>query len=99
MKLNPFLPVSNRAFENVAKFRELGTTVTNQNLIHNEIKSTMNSNNACYHSVRNILYSRLVSKDVKSKIYKTTIVLVVLCKTCVSSLDSDIMGRTQIGCV
>jgi hypothetical protein len=49
----------------------LGTTVTNQNLIQEEIKSRLNSGNACYHSVHNILSSRLLSKNVKIGIYTT----------------------------
>jgi ribosomal protein S2 len=39
-----------RCFENVAQFRYLGTTITNQNLIQEEIMR-LNSGNACYHSV------------------------------------------------
>jgi hypothetical protein len=35
----------------------MGTTVTNQNLIQEEIKRKLNSGNACYHSVQNILSS------------------------------------------
>jgi ribosomal protein S2 len=46
--------IANRCFENVAKFRYLGMTTTNQNLIQEEIKRRLNSGNACYHSVQNL---------------------------------------------
>jgi hypothetical protein len=61
----------------------LGTTTTNQNLIQEEIKTRLNSGNACYHSVQNILSSRLLSKDIKIRIYNTIILPVVLyeCET------------------
>jgi hypothetical protein len=35
-------------------------TLTNQNDIHYEIKSRLNSGNACYHSVQNLLSSNLI---------------------------------------
>jgi hypothetical protein len=55
-----------------------GITVTNQNLIHEEIKRRQNSGNACYSSVQNLLSSCLLGKNVKVRIYKTIILPVVL---------------------
>jgi hypothetical protein len=41
------------------QFRYLGNTVTNQNSIHDEIKSRLKSEDACYHSVQSLLSSKL----------------------------------------
>jgi hypothetical protein len=49
-----------------------------QNLIQEEIKSRLNSGNACYHSVQNLLFSRLLPRNIKIKIYRTIIFSVVL---------------------
>jgi hypothetical protein len=74
---------ANRSFENVSQFKYLKSTVTNQNLIQEEIKRRLNSVNACYHSVQNLLSSRLLSKNLKIRVYKTIILPVALygCET------------------
>jgi hypothetical protein len=80
---NQNIRIANEWFENVAKFKYLGMTLTDQNDIHDEIKNRLNSGNACYHSVQNLLSSSLISKNLKIKIYKTVILPVVLygCET------------------
>ena len=57
--------------------------LTNQNSIPEEMKSRLRPGNACYHSVQNLLSSRLLSKNLKIKIYRTIILSVVLygCET------------------
>ena len=64
-------------------FKYLGTNLTHQNSIPEEIKSRLRLGNACYHSVQNVLSFRLLSKNLKIKIYRTIILPVVLygCET------------------
>jgi hypothetical protein len=80
---NREIKIGNRSFEYVSQFKYFGTTVTNQNLIQEEIKRRLNSGNACYHLLQNLLSSRLLSKNVKVRIYKTIILPVILygCET------------------
>jgi hypothetical protein len=49
---NRNIKIGRRSFGNVSQFKYLGTTVTNQNLIQEEIKRRLNSGNACCHSSR-----------------------------------------------
>jgi hypothetical protein len=72
------IKIAHRSSEDVEKFKYLGTTLTDQNCMHKEINSRPNSENACYHSAVSLLSSRGVSRNIKVKIYKTTIRPVVL---------------------
>jgi hypothetical protein len=78
------IKIGNRSLENVSQLKYLGTTITNQNLIQEEIKRRLNSGNACYHSVRKLFSSRLLSVNVEVRIYEIVIFPVVLygCETC-----------------
>jgi hypothetical protein len=59
---NKIIRTANELFKNVAKFKYLGMTLTNQNDIHDKIKSRLNSGYASYHSVQNPLSSCVMSK-------------------------------------
>jgi hypothetical protein len=74
----------------VVQFKNFGKTVSDQNSNQEEIKR-INSDNACYHSVQNLSSSRLLSKDIKIKMYETIILPVVLygCETWFLTLRDD----------
>jgi hypothetical protein len=77
------IKIAKRSLEGAAKLNYLGTTLTDRNCTQEEIKSRLNSGNACYHSVQSLLSSRLLFRNVKVKIYKTIIMPAVLygCET------------------
>jgi hypothetical protein len=48
------IKTAKRSFEDVARFKYLGTTLTDQNCMQREIKSKPNSGNACYNLVQSL---------------------------------------------
>jgi len=70
----------------VEEFKYLGTTLTNQNSIQEEIKSRMKSGNVCYHSVQNLLSYSFLFQNLKIKIYRTIILPVVFYESEIWSL-------------
>ena len=77
------MKIVNSSIESVEEFKYLGTTLTDQNSFQEEIKNRLKLVNACYYSVQNLLSSRLLSKNINIKIYRTIILSVVLygCET------------------
>jgi hypothetical protein len=80
---NQNMKIGDRSFENIGRFKYLGTTVKYQNLIQEKIKRRLTSGKACCHSDQKLLSSRLLSKNVKTGIYNTITLPVVLygCET------------------
>jgi hypothetical protein len=62
---NQNIRIANESFEIVTKFKYLGTTLTNENDVHDEIKNRLNLGNTCYSLVQNLLSSHLISKKPK----------------------------------
>jgi len=77
------MKIDNRSFEMVEQFKYLGTALTNEKSIQEEIKSRLKSCNACYHSVQNLLSSSLLSKNIKINVYRIIILPLALywCET------------------
>ena len=72
------MKTDNSSCERVEEFKYLGTTLTNQYSIQEEIKSRLKSGNVCYHLVQNLLSSSLLSRNLKIKICRTILLPVVL---------------------
>jgi hypothetical protein len=69
----------NSFFEGVGELKYLGTILTNQTSIQEEIKSRLKkSGSACYHSVQNFLSFSVLSNNINVKKYITIILSVFL---------------------
>ena len=65
--LSHTMEIDNTSIERVEEFKYLGTTLTNQNSIQEEIKSRLKLGNACYHSVQNLLSSSFAIQKFKDQ--------------------------------
>jgi hypothetical protein len=54
------IKLANMSLENVSQFKYLRMTVKNRHFIQEKIKRKLDSSNACYHSVQNIVSSHLL---------------------------------------
>ena len=76
---NEHIKIGSNSYEKLKTFQYLGSIVTNQNYIQEEIKCRLKARNLCYCSVQTFLSSPLLSMNLKIKINKTIILPVVLC--------------------
>jgi hypothetical protein len=56
------MKIETDCLKNVSHFKYLGMTITNENVIQQEIKGRLKYDNACCHSVQKLLSSHLLSK-------------------------------------
>ena len=78
MIANEHINIDSNSYGKVKTFKYLGSLLTNQNYIQEEIKCRLKAGNSCYYSVQTHLSPRLLSKNLKIKIYKTVILPVML---------------------
>jgi hypothetical protein len=75
--------IDNSTFERVLIVSIFGNNFNKSKFYYGRFKSRLRSGNVCYYSVQNLLSSRLLSKNLKIKVYRIIILPVVLygCET------------------
>ena len=83
--------IGSKSFERLEHFNYLGTSLTNQNFFHEEIKCRLQSGNTCYYLAQNLSSSSLLSKNIKVQIYGTIILPFALygCNTWSSTVSEE----------
>jgi hypothetical protein len=54
MRVNVHIRISSNSYEKVKTFKYLGSLLTNQNSIQEEIKCKLKAENSCYYSVQTL---------------------------------------------
>ena len=75
---NYIIAVGTNPYYKVKCFKYLGSLLTNKYQNYEDMLFRFETGHSCYYSVQNILSFRLLSKNLKIKIYKTIILPVVL---------------------
>jgi len=77
------MKIGNSSLERLKQFKYLGTNLTDQNSVEEEITSSLKSEYAGYHLVQNLVSSSLLSRNIKIKKYRIIILPFVFygCKT------------------
>ena len=75
---NEHFKIGSNSYEKVENFKYLGSFLINQNSIQEEINGRLTAGNSYYYSVQTLLSSRLLSKNLNIKVYKTIKFPVVL---------------------
>ena len=68
MIANEHIKIGNNSYEKLKNFKYLGSLLTNENFIQDEIKYTLKAGNSCNYSFQTFLSSRFLSKNFKIKI-------------------------------
>jgi hypothetical protein len=88
------IKTDNSCFEELDQFKYIGTTLTNQDFIQEEVKSRLKSGNAGFHTVQNLF--SLLSKNFKIKIHRTIIWPVVFFGGATWSLTLRVEHRLRV---
>jgi hypothetical protein len=86
---------ANKYTNNMAKFKYLEMALRNKSCIHKEIMKILNWENAYCHSSQKLLFSWLLSKNIKSKIFKIILFVIYGCEILSLTFRKEVMLRVS----
>ena len=83
MMANKHITIGSNSYEKLKTIKSFKSLSMNQNSIHGKIKCRLKGRNSCHYSALIYLSSRLLSKKLKTKVYKAITFPIVLysCET------------------